>query len=351
MARLLTPFAFTANAVAFSLILYRSVTATIIHLQNGNLFFATLPMVTAVAAFVIMSVSAMPTARSIFIAKIDTTDRRNLVRSLTVSLLFVTGLGMAMVFKTESKLVFGVLPEVYLFVAFGVYALLMIGAFITPGYAFPELRQVSRPQEDGVDFQSQNKPVIEEERPIPPWMRALIVVAGFSLFAVTALFVYGINAHFLPLPEQIQKIGDLQLPIFAVFVPLYAFLGFCVGNKRNDGTLGPRAARIPIFVISLGAFGFVVPFAISNGLPALHSLFVSAPRVEQDVIVVKKGHGHRSKECSYTAEVAWPGAEGYLQTLCDVPRDLWETLVPGDRLRIAGPRTQYGQRYDTIVRM
>ena len=350
MTRLLTSIAFTANAFAFALIVYRSITATIIHLQNGNLFFAALPLATAVVAFFIMVASAMPTVRSNFIAKIDTTDRRNLVRSLVASLLFVTGLGMAIVFNTESKLVFGVLPEIYLYVAFGVYAVLMIIAFIVPGYAFPELREVKRPQEAGVDFQSPNKPVVEEERILPRWKRAVIVVAGLSLFAVMALFVYGINAHFLPLPEQVQKIGDLQVPIFAVFVPLYAFLGFCVGNKRNDGTLGPRAARIPIFVFALGACGFSVPFAITNGLPALHSQFATAPRMAQEVIIVKKGHGHRSKQCSYTADVTWPGVEGYLQTLCDIPRDVWRTLVPGDRLLITGPRTQYGQSYDRIVK-
>ena len=350
MTRLLTSIAFTANAFAFALIVYRSVTATIIHLQNGNLFFAALPMATAVVAFLIMTVSAMPTARSNFMAKIDTVDRRNLVRSLVASLLFVTGLGVVMGLKTESKLVFGVPPEIYLFVAFVVYAVLMIAAFIAPGYAFPELREVSEPQKDSVGYQSQNTPVIEEERVIPRWMRAVIVVAGLSLFAVMALFVYGINAHFLPLPEQVQKIGDLQVPVFAVFVPLYAFLGFCVGNKRNDGTLGPRLARIPIFVFALGACGFIVPFAITNGLPALHSQFATAPRMAQEVIVVKKGHGHRSKQCSYTADVTWPGVEGYLQTLCDIPRDVWRTLVPGDRLLITGPRTQYGQRYDRIVK-
>ena len=83
----------------------------------------------------------------------------------------------------------------------------------------------------------------------------------------------------------------------------------------------------------------------------MHSLFATAPRVQQEVVVVKKGHGHRRKQCSYTADVTWPGVEGYLQTLCDVPREVWETLVPGDRLLITGPRTQFGQRYDTIVKI
>jgi len=94
----------------------------------------------------------------------------------------------------------------------------------------------------------------------------------------------------------------------------------------------------------------VVPFDATVGLPALHSLIVTAPRVEQEVIVVKKGQAHRSKQCSYTADVTLPGVEGYLQTLCDIPRDVWTTLVPGDRLLITGPRTQYGQRYDSVVK-
>ena len=288
MTRLLTSIAFTANAFAFALIVYRSVTATIIHLQNGNLFFAALPMATDVVAFFIMTVSAMPTARAKFMAKIDTVDRRNLVRGLAASLLFVTGLGVAMVSKTESKVVFGVLPEIYLYVAFGVYAVLMIIAFIVPGYAFPELREVKRPQEAGVDFQSPNKPVVEEERILPRWKRAVIVVAGLSLFAVMALFVYGTNADFLPLPEHVDKIAGLRTKVLAVFIPLFGILGLVATKKPGNGIFNHKAVRLPVFVIFSGACGLAAPIDATIGLPAIHSLFVTAPRVEQEVIVEKK---------------------------------------------------------------
>ena len=350
MTRLLTSIAFTANAFALALIVYRSVTATILHLQNGNLFFAVLPMATAVVAFFIMVASAMPTVRSNFIAKIDTTDRRNLVRSLAASLLFVTGLGMAMVVKSESKLVFGVLPEVYLFVAFGVYAVLMIIAFIVPGYTFPELREASLPQATGVYYQSKDEPVIEEKRILPRWFKALLLVSLSLWFAVMTVFVYGTNADFLPLPGHVDKIAGFTTKILAVFIPLFGILGWVATKKPGNGIFNHKAVRLPVFVIFFGACGLAAPFDATVGLPALHSLFVTAPRVEQEVIVVKKGHGHRSKQCSYTAQVTWPGVEGYLQTLCDIPRDVWSTLIPGDRLLITGPRTQYGQRYDRIVK-
>ncbi len=189
MTRLLTPFAFTANAIAFALILHRSVTATSIHLQNGNLFFAALPLATAVVSFFIMVASAMPTARSNFMAKIYTVDRRNLVRSLVASFLFVTGLGMAMVFKTESKLVFDVLPEIYLYVAFAVYAVLMITAFIAPGYAFPELREVSDPHEATDRSQSQNGPAIINDPSLPRWLKAFALVTLWLWFIVMVVFI------------------------------------------------------------------------------------------------------------------------------------------------------------------
>ncbi len=351
MARLLTPFAFTANAIAFSLLLYRSVTASIIHLQNGNLLFATLPILMALLAFFIMSLSAMPTARSEFMAKIDTTDRRNLVRSLAVSLLFVTGLGMAIVFKTESKLVFGVLPEIYLFVGFGVYALLMMAAFIAPGYAFPELREVSDPHEATDRSQSLNEPAFINDPSLPRWQKAFALVAVWLWFIVMVVFMYTINADFLPLPDHVDQIAGLKPKILAVFISIFCLLGVIAAKRPGRGILKHRAVRLPVYLILCGASGFAVPIDATVGLPALHSLFVTAPRIEQDVTVVKRGHGYRSKQCSYTADVTWPGAEGYLQTLCDMPRDVWETLVPGDRLRITGPRTQYGQRYDSIVRM
>jgi hypothetical protein len=350
MARRLIPIAFTANAFAFALIEYRSVTATIIHIRNGHMFFAALPLATAVVAFFIMMVSAMPTARANFMAKIDTIDRRNLVRSLVASLLFVTGLGVVMVFKTESKLVFGVLPEVYLYVAFGVYAVLMITAFIVPGYAFPELREVSRRQEGGVDYQSQDEPTVEEQRVIPRWFKVLLLVSLSLWMAVSIVFIYGTNADFLPLPEHVDNIGGLRTKILAVFIPLFGVLGLVTTKKPGNGIFNHKAVRLPFFVIFSGACGFLAPIDATVGLPALHSLFVTAPRVQQEVIVVKKGHGHRSKQCSNTADVTWPEVEGYLQTLCDIPRDVWETLVPGDRLLITGPRTQYGQRYDRIVK-
>ena len=350
MTRLLPSIAFTANALALALIVYRSVTATILHLLNGNLVFAALPMATAVVTFFIMVASAMPTVRSNFIAKIDTTDRRNLVRSLAASLLFVTGLGMVMVFRTESKLVFGILPEVYLFVAFGVYAVLMIIAFIAPGYAFPELREVNLPPEAGVVYQSQDAPLVEEKRIFPRWFKTLLQVLLALWFAVMSVFVYGINADFLPLPGHVDKIAGFTTKILTVFIPLFGILGLVATKKPGNGIFYHKAVRLPVFVIFFGACGLVVPFDATVGLPALHSLIVTAPRVEQEVTVVKKGQGHRSKQCSYTADVTWPGVEGYLQTLCDIPRDVWTTLVPGDRLLITGPRTQYGQRYDSVVK-
>ena len=350
MTRLLTSIAFTANGFAFALIVYRSVTATIIHLQNGNLFFAALPMATDVVAFFIMTVSAMPTARAKFMAKIDTVDRRNLVRSLAASLLFVTGLGVAMVSNTESKLVFGVLPEIYLYVAFGVYAVLMIIAFIVPGYAFPELRTVPSLQEAGVGHQPQNEPVVEKKRILPRWFKALLLVSLLLWLVVMIVFIYGTNADFLPLPEHVDKIAGLRTKVLAVFIPLFGILGLVATKKPGNGIFNHKAVRLPVFVIFSGACGLAAPIDATIGLPAIHSLFVTAPRVEQEVIVEKKGHGHRSKQCSYTADVTWPGVEGYLQTLCDIPRDVWRTLVPGDRLLITGPRTQYGQRYDRIVK-
>ena len=351
MTRLLTPIAFTANAFAFALIVYRSVTATIIHLQNGNLFFAALPMATAVVAFFIMVASAMPTARSNFMAKIDTTDRRNLVRSLVASLLFVTALGVAIVLKTERKLVFGVLPEIYLFVAFGVYVLLMMTAFIVPGYAFPELRDVGNAQDADFENQSQNGPDGAEGIVLPRWLKTISLVTVWLLFAVLIVFIYGINADFLPLPAHVDQMAGLKMKILAVFIPLFSTLGFLAAKKPGNGIFKHKAVRLPVFVILTGACGFAVPIDATVGLPAMHSLFVTAPRMQQEVVVVKMGHGHRRKQCSYTADVTWPGVEGYLQTLCDVPRDVWETLVPGDRLLITGPRTQFGQRYDTIVKM
>ena len=352
MIGLLTSLAFMANALAFGLITYRSIAATIVHVQNGTPNNGMLTLATAFVAFFIMAVSAMPTARANFTAMIDTRLRRFLVRLLVPFLLFITGIGVTFVLRSDSRFVFGILPEVYLFGAFGIYALLMIVMFAVPGLAFPELQEVRRQQKAGFGYQAvSDERYLPTERVIPRWIKALLVPPGLVLFSMIIAFLYGREADFLPLPEHVNQIEGLRTKILTVFIPLFGVLGFFAANKPGKWIFRHRAVQLPVLVIVCGACGFFVPFAITNGLPALHSLVSTAPRVEQEVLVAKRGQSIRSKACDRTAEVTWPGAVGYSQTLCDVPRDLWNTLVPGDRLLITGPRTEYGQRYDTIVRM
>ena len=352
MNLLLTSLALTANAVAFGLISYRSITATIIHIQNGNPNLGMLPLATAFFAVFIVMISAMPTARTNLIAIIDTSARRGLARLVAIFLIAITGLGIAMVAKTETRLVFGALPEVYLFGAFGAYALLMIAVFMVPGVGFPELREVRGQTKVGLGYQStRHAPEVAVERIIPGWIRALLLVPVLLFFAALIAFVYGIEADFLPLPDHVALIESLRTKILAVFIPLFGILGLFATNKPGKGIFKHKVFQLPVFVIACGAGGFLIPVDAKIGFPALQSLFVTVPRVDQEVVVVQRGHGYRRRGCDQTAEVTWPGVDGYLQTLCDVPRDLWDTLVPGDRLLITGPRTQYGQRYDTIVKM
>ena len=352
MTQLITSLAFTANAVAFALITYRSVTATIVHVQNGTPNNGMVTLATAFVAFFIMAVSAMPSARSNFTAMIDTRPRRFLVRLFVPCILGVTGLGITFVMRSDSNLVFGVLPEVYLLGAFAIYALLIIAVFAVPGFAFPTLRNLGAQQKAGFGYHSPpDAPKAQDVIKLPGWVKVLLTGPVFLFFAIAGSFVYGREADFLPSPEHVNQIANLQTAILAVFIPLFGILGLIASNKPGKWVFRYKAVQIPALILICGAMGFVVPLATTNGLPAVHSLFVTAPFMEQEVAVVKRGQSVRSKGCDTTADVAWAGAESYLQTLCDVPRELWETLVPGDRLLITGQRTQYGLRYDSIVRM
>jgi hypothetical protein len=182
-------------------------------------------------------------------------------------------------------------------------------------------------------------------------VRIVREVLGVCLFVPCFVAFYGSGwAWFLPSPEyaawMAERWGIIAAGSLAVFLLFILFLP--LAKPRSFVAKRPWLQR-PLAVLVLTPFGLGVPFALERGLPALQSFAVTAPVTTEEVVVVEQGELNRRKMCDRTVEVAFPGAAP-AGMLCDVPRDIWDGVQPGDRLILTGYWTAYGFRYESVAR-
>jgi hypothetical protein len=360
MRRFLTSLAFSLNAFAFGAITCAALVASYGHTQLGDVNAAASVLGIGFFTFVVMIVSALPTAQSNLIFMLSGPVGRFFARFGAILLvLFAFAIASVTVLRRSEPL-FGVIGTGHVLLAFLVYAILMVLAFVVPGLAYPRRERPAPEPEVYIPqaMPASRVPVAGRARAAGPpsvkeRLRVRIVreVLGVCLFVPCLVAFYGSGwAWFLPSPDHAAWMAERWWTIaaasLAAFLVIVLFLP--LAKPRSFVAKRPWLQR-PLAVLVLTPFGLGVPFALERGLPALQSFAVTAPVTTEEVVVVEQGPLHRRKMCDRTVEVAFPGAAP-AGMLCDVPREIWDAVQPGDRLVLTGYWTQYGFRYETVAR-
>jgi hypothetical protein len=366
MRRFLTSLAFSLNALAFGAITCAAFVASYGHTQLGDINAAASVLAIGFFTFVVMIVSALPTAQSNLIYMLSGRVGRFFARFGAILLVLFAFAVASVTVLRRSEPMFGVIGTEHVFLAFLAYAILMVLAFVVPGFAYPR-RERPKPEPEPEVYIPQRTaatrvPAAGRARAAETprrteRLRVRIVreVLGVCLFVPAVAALYGSGwAWFLPSPAHIAWAEDRAGVVLLAALPLYVAVALFFPLAEPRGPLGGfmrrhRWLQRPLFVLLMTPFAFAIPFALERGLPALHSLAVNAPVTTEEVVVVERGQLTRGKMCDRTVEVAFPGAAP-AGKLCEVPRDIWDAVQPGDRLILTGYWTAYGFRYESVAR-
>jgi hypothetical protein len=364
MRRFLTSLAFSVNAFAFGAITCAAFVASYGHTQVGDVNAAASVLGIGFVTFVVMIVSALPTAQRNLIYMLGGPIGRFFARfGALLLVLFAFAVASVTVLRRTEPM-FGVIWTGHVLLALVVYAILMILAFVVPGLAYP--RRERRAPEPEVYIPhgtaATRVPAVGRARAAETphkkerlTVRVVREVLGVCLFVPAVAALYGSGwAWFLPSPMHIAWVEDRAGVVLLAALPLYVAFALFSPLAEPRGPLGGfmrrhRWLQRPLLVLVVTAFAFATPFALERGLPALHSLVVNAPVTTEEVVVVERGQLTRGKMCDRTVEVAFPGAAP-AGNLCEVPRDIWDAVQPGDRLLLTGYWTSYGFRYERVAR-
>lgn len=360
MRRFLTSLAFSLNALAFGAITCAALVASYGHTQVGDVNKAAAVLGIGFVTLFVMIVSALPTAQSNLLGLMDGPVGRFVGRFGALLLVFFAFAIASVTVLRRSEPLFGVVGTGHVLLALLAYAMLMVLAFVVPGLAYPRRERPAPEPEVWIPeaMPGSRVPVAGRARaagppPVKERLRVRIVreVLGVSLFVPALVAFYGSGwAWFLPSPEHAAWMAERWWTIgaasLAVFLVIVLFLP--LAKPRLFVAKRPWLQR-PLAVLVLTPFGLGVPFALERGFPALQSFAVTAPVTTEEVVVVAQGELTRRRMCDRTVEVAFPGAAP-AGMLCEVPREIWDAVQPGDRLILTGYWTAYGFRYERVTR-
>jgi hypothetical protein len=367
MRRFLTSLAFSLNAFAFGAITWAAFVASYGHTRVGDVNTAAAALGIGLVAYAVMIVSALPTAQRNLVAMLSGPLGRFFARLGAVALVFCAFVVASVTVLPRSEPLFGVIGTGHVLLALLAYAILMVLAFVVPGLAYPRPERPRPAPEPEVysarAMASTRVPAAGRPRaaeaPAAPVRRSVRIVqsvlCGALVLPAYAAFYGSGWAWFLPAPEHIASVEGWLVPVTLAALPVYVLFALYLPLGEPRGPLGRvikrhRWLQRSMVVLVLTAFAFAIPPALQRGLPALHSLAVTAPVTSAEVIVVERGELQRSKTCDRTVKVTFTGAATPSWTMCEVPRDIWDTVRPGDRLTLTGYRTRYGFRYESVAR-
>lgn len=192
-------------------------------------------------------------------------------------------------------------------------------------------------------------------RPLPRRPFVIAAINHLSMVPVIALgglALYGwMSAQFVPSSEIAALAAELHIPLL-LSTGVLVLVAAITADDRH-----PRVIRSMPLRCTLGVAAFVGLMALGSrplflhGLPGLHSHFVEAPASEITLEVTEIVDGQVRRRCDYSVMARgddYAGPDGV--KICEVGRDLWGTLRPGDRITLKGYRTRYGFRYDRVLR-
>lgn len=229
-----------------------------------------------------------------------------------------------------------------------------LAAFLWPGYAFRRFAPAALPapaQGAGANIAA----LTETAPPLPSVARQVGRFRATLMLAAVVPIVLGLPgfafAIWMPSAETLALADRWWLVAIAATV-----LAMAVGT--HGATLHLNAARLrtqgQAKVVLLGATAIfsaiaMTPF-LTKTLPWAWSFAAGAEPVSVMVAVTHRGQRARRKGCDHVVTVAWPADPSRTTTICEVPRDLWQSLQPGDRLRLSGRGNHWGLTYAEVAR-
>jgi hypothetical protein len=304
----------------------------------------------AIVTLIVTLTSLMPTARSNFTAATRYGFGRFFAANLALVCICIMGAAAANTLERGAAHIFGVVPTSLVLPLLGLYALLILLAFILPGFAYFHAAQPAG--WSAAAHRGRRGP--EPERELPPQSaarRTITVTLGSAALAIALLGLLADRGlPFLPSPEHAAFINSQWNHL--VIAGSLVCGSWAIVTRLRPGK-GPFRNRVLHRVTAVGMCmlgGLMLPPAANTALPLLHALAFPAPSAKQEVIILALEDAHRRKHCSYAATVTWPDAAGYREELCDIPGHIWSTLEPGDHLIVSGAKTAYGLRTSVIYR-
>jgi hypothetical protein len=246
----------------------------------------------------------------------------------------------------------GVLPQNQVLALGILWCLGYTSVFLWPGYAFR--RFAPAPVPEPAHNAGANIAALTAAAPPPVtrqvgWGRRILLFASITPLCLGLLGI--LFPIWIPAPETLALAETWWSVALAATV-----LAFVIGTHGTE--LNLQASRLrsqgfaKIFIVavllSLSAIA-MTPF-LTKTLPWAWSFAAGAEPVSVVVAVAHRGKLARRKGCDYVVTVAWPADPSRTTTICEVPRDLWQSLQPGDRLRLSGKGNHWGTTYAEVAR-
>ena len=218
------------------------------------------------------------------------------------------------------------------------FSVLFTLAFLIPGLAFAPYRvrqDASRELADG-----------ERTRIQKVYLFLWMVFAGCAL---TFGFVVLRATNFILEVSLFERVGT-GVGVFIFVGTAVSFLLLIFSNNFKSTT--PLLLRFLLSIgqlIMSGLIGVLAAIAVEEGLPAFLAQIASEPAAEREVTFQRYVSRDGSTFCQNSFEVLLP-ASGEPKTLCDLPPELLDRLILGEKLKLVGIETGLGFRYDSIER-
>lgn len=349
-SRAFTGITSLATGIFLILLTTASLRATVIHAQIGNTTNAAITLSTALVLFFVALFFALPTARRKLIYATFSGAARALFGTLFIAFF---GVIAALLAKSPNlagnPLLLGA-SQTMVLAALGCLVLAFLLTFVTPGFAYSDLRNAYREMRiNDTDHASNYASAIGTEPTVDrrgPLAKILSFVFGLAAVSVVGLAGYGLlHALFIASAAHVEMVRANSLWIILGY-GMIIFGSLYFGKKGRGLIRNPALRIIAMFVFFAPISFFAIP-AAQYGLPAILSLQEDGRYDRIEVTVVERGRESGRRTCDRRATVVW---EVHNRKLCNVPEKIWRELQPGQTLELQGFLTEYGFRYDRIRR-
>ncbi|PTX56596.1 hypothetical protein C8N43_1256 [Litoreibacter ponti] len=225
-------------------------------------------------------------------------------------------------------------------------------AFLVPGMAFRPFRAASYAPSETTDYIEKVRAIDVGKEQIPDGPMGRLIRPLLWLYAITLLAGIGYVmsfARFVPDPAYVALVSAQSVNLIIAGAVGAGVLAVIAGPPLRFMPRRSWVTRTGVMVCATTAVSLLLPAFLMSAAPALHALAVQGPERTITVEVAERGTRLSAHGCDRQAHVTQAGS-GEVHMICNVPEGLWETLRPGQNLRLSGYGSPYGLHYDTIAR-